>query len=116
TVAFTYNGSVNAPTNVGTYQVIGSIVDVNYNGSATNNLVIASGISNTPTNITSSVSGNQLTLSWPADHLGWILQANTNSLTISTNWVDVTGSGSNTQAIITIDPTIPTAFFRLRSP
>ena len=43
TVAFTYDGSANAPTNVGTYQVIGTVVDPVYVGSATNNLVIVSG-------------------------------------------------------------------------
>jgi hypothetical protein len=43
TVAFTYDGSANAPTNAGTYQVIGRVVDVLYLGSATNNLVIDKG-------------------------------------------------------------------------
>ena len=41
TVNFTYNGSANAPTNAGSYTVIGTINDVNYQGSATNTLVIA---------------------------------------------------------------------------
>jgi hypothetical protein len=41
TVALTYNGSVNAPTNAGSYTVIGTINDANYQGSATNTLVIA---------------------------------------------------------------------------
>ncbi len=40
TVTLTYNGSVNAPTNAGSYQVIGTVVDANYAGSATNTLVI----------------------------------------------------------------------------
>ena len=39
-VNFTYNGSANAPTNVGSYEVIGTVVEVNYAGSATNTLVI----------------------------------------------------------------------------
>jgi MBG domain-containing protein len=118
TVLFTYDGSANAPTNAGTYQVIGTVSDPVYVGSATNNLVIASGVSNTPTNMTSSVSGNQLTLSWPSDHLGWFLQAQTNSASvgISTNWVDIAGSETNAQAVIVIDPANPTVFFRLRSP
>jgi hypothetical protein len=118
TVAFTYNGSPNAPTNVGTYVVIGTVVNPVYQGSATNNLVIASGISNTPTNMTAVVSGGMLTLSWPGDHLGWILQAQTNGLGagLGGQWVDVSGSGSSTQAVITIDATQPTVFYRLRSP
>ncbi|MDB6067603.1 MAG: Fibronectin type domain protein [Pedosphaera sp.] len=117
-VSFTYDGSPSAPINVGTYAVIGTVVDNNYFGAATNNLVISSGISTTPTNMTVSFSGNQLTLSWPADHLGWLLQAQTNSLSvgISTNWVDVPGSSTNTQSVINIDPANPSAFFRLRSP
>ena len=44
TVSFTYNGSVNAPTNAGSYTVIGTINNANYQGSATNTLVISQGI------------------------------------------------------------------------
>ena len=33
------------------------------------------------TNITATVSGSTLMLSWPADHLGWHLQAQTNAAT-----------------------------------
>ena len=40
-VAFTYNGSPNAPTNAGSYTVIGTINDANYQGSSTNTLVIS---------------------------------------------------------------------------
>src|ERR1039458_8108653 len=40
-VSFTYNGSANAPTNAGSYTVIGTINDANYQGNATNTLVIA---------------------------------------------------------------------------
>ena len=40
-VNLTYAGSVNAPTNAGSYEVIGTISDINYAGAATNTLVIA---------------------------------------------------------------------------
>ena len=40
-VSFTYNGSANVPTSAGSYTVIGTINDANYQGSATNTLVIA---------------------------------------------------------------------------
>src|SRR5205823_2612494 len=43
TVSFTYNGSANAPTNVGSYTVVGTINDSNYQGSSTNTLVIGKG-------------------------------------------------------------------------
>src|SRR5262249_4641106 len=51
-------------------------------------------LNTTPTNLAFVVSGSQLTLSWPADHIGWRLQVQTNSLNVgvSGNWVDVPGS------------------------
>lgn len=66
-----------------------------------------------PTNITFSVSGGTLMLSWPADHIGWTLQMQTNGLT-STNWLDVPGSSSFSTTNIVINPAIPTTFYRLR--
>ena len=41
TVNLTYDGSVNAPVNAGSYTVVGTISDANYSGSATNTLVIS---------------------------------------------------------------------------
>jgi autotransporter-associated beta strand protein len=78
-------------------------------------------IASNPTNITFTASGGSLNLSWPASHLGWILQAQTNSravgLTTPTNtWFDVAGSASLTNTSITISPADPTVFFRLRKP
>lgn len=118
TVNLTYDGSPNAPTNAGTYQVIGTVVDALYVGGATNDLVIVPGTSSTPTNITVSVAGNQLTIEWPGDHLGWFLQTQTNDLSagLTANWVDVPGSETSTQAVITVDAENPSVFFRLRSP
>jgi autotransporter-associated beta strand protein len=81
-------------------------------------LSVVTGVAANPTNITFSVSSGTLALSWPADHLGWILQAQTNSISkgLGTNWADVAGSGSVIQTNINIVPTNPTVFFRLRSP
>jgi hypothetical protein len=39
-VVLNYNGSPNAPTNVGSYEVIGTIVETNYVGSVTNTLTV----------------------------------------------------------------------------
>ena len=39
-VNFTYNGSTTAPTSAGSYTVVGTINDANYQGTATNTLVI----------------------------------------------------------------------------
>jgi hypothetical protein len=41
TVALTYDGSATAPIAPGAYQVIGTVVEINYTGSATNTLTIA---------------------------------------------------------------------------
>ena len=73
----------------------------------------------TPTNITFSVNGNQLTLSWPADHTGWHLQAQTNPPGVglnSTNWVEVTGSTGVNTLPITINSTNGSVFFRMKYP
>lgn len=79
---------------------------------------LTSPIASYPTNIIASVSGGTLTLGWPATHLGWLLQSQTNSLGIglNTNWADVAGSGSVTSTNITVNPANPAVFFRLRHP
>ena len=85
------------------------------NGIAT----VTATVATNPTNILFSVSGGQLTLSWPSDHLTWVLQSQTNALSVglSNNWVDVANSGSSTQAVININTNGQKAvFFRLRSP
>ncbi|MCS7337626.1 MAG: autotransporter-associated beta strand repeat-containing protein, partial [Verrucomicrobiae bacterium] len=81
-------------------------------------LSVMAGVPSTPTNISWSVSGGNITISWPASHTGWILQVQTNALTkgISTNWVDVPGSASTNVAIFPIVQTNGTVFFRLRYP
>ena len=37
-------------------------------------------------------------------------------ITASNAWTDVAGSASSTSATITVDPTKPTVFYRLRQP
>ncbi|HEU5070327.1 MAG TPA: autotransporter-associated beta strand repeat-containing protein [Verrucomicrobiae bacterium] len=70
----------------------------------------------TPTNLTYGVSGNVLTLSWPASYQGWTLQAQTNVLGVglTTNWVDVAGSQALTTTNFTVNPTNPAVFYRLK--
>jgi fibronectin-binding autotransporter adhesin len=75
-------------------------------------------VNTTPTNIVTSVSGNQLTLTWPADHTGWRLQVQTNSIStgLGTNWVDVPGSTSVDSITTTIDSANGTVFYRMVYP
>jgi hypothetical protein len=74
----------------------------------------ADSVATNPTNITSSVSGNQMTLAWPADHTGWRLQSQTNLA--GANWVDVAGASTTNQITITINPANGSLFFRLIYP
>jgi hypothetical protein len=75
-------------------------------------------VNTSPTNLTVSVTGNQLTLSWPADHTGWTLQAQTNGLGVglTTNWFEVSGSASANSVVIPVDPTNGSVFYRLVYP
>jgi autotransporter-associated beta strand protein len=79
-------------------------------------LSVVTGPATNPTNITFSHSGNTLTLSWPADHLGWYVQSNSVSLVNSSAWFDIPGSQSVTSLNISINPAQPPLFFRMRRP
>jgi autotransporter-associated beta strand protein len=74
-------------------------------------LRVSSNANPNPTNLIVSVSGNQLTFSWPGDHTGWTLQSQTNSL-LGT-WFDVPGSASTNQITIPVDLAKPDVFYRM---
>jgi hypothetical protein len=71
-----------------------------------------------PTNISCTIGGGAITVSWPADHLGWRLQAQTNSLGegLGTNWATVSGSTNVTEVTLPIDAANGSVFFRLIFP
>jgi polygalacturonase len=90
-------------------------------GGESSNSISASTVplpSNVPTNLTSRISGNQLLLSWPQDHLGWRLQIQTNNLAtgISTNWATVYNSTNVTSTNLPVVPTNSAVFLRLVYP
>jgi hypothetical protein len=62
------------------------------------------------------VSGSALSLSWPADHLGWRLLTNSVNLANPSDWFAYPGSASLTNVVITIDPTKGNVFYRLVYP
>jgi 4-phytase/acid phosphatase len=72
-------------------------------------------IADNPTNITASVSSNTLTVAWPADHIGWTLQAQTNGLS-SGQWSDLPGSSDVNLVEIPINLANPAVFYRLSRP
>jgi autotransporter-associated beta strand protein len=82
------------------------------------NYTAGSSVNTTPAPLAFTVAGNSLHLSWPADHQGWHLQYQTNSLSsgLGTNWITVPGSDTITSTNITVDPTKPTVFYRLVYP
>ncbi len=85
--------------------------------SGTGSLLIGAPVATNPTDISYSIGGGNLTLSWPADHTGWRLEAQTNSLAtgLSTNWFTLSGSAMTNQVFIPIT-TNGSVFFRLAYP
>jgi hypothetical protein len=82
-------------------------------------LTATSGVNTSRTNITIlATTTNTVVLSWPADHLGWHLQAQTNAARVGlgTNWATVAGSQTNTQMILPVGVTNGSVFFRLAYP
>lgn len=84
----------------------------------TGTISVSSAVSTTPTNLTFSVSDNSLTLSWPASHLGWTLQAQTNALNsgLTGTWYPVPSSAGTNQLTFPVNPANPTVFYRLTYP
>jgi hypothetical protein len=62
--------------------------------------------------------GTSLVLSWPTDHTGWTLQAQTNSLGVglSNNWSVVAGSTGTNTVVMPFDNTKGAVFYRLKYP
>ncbi len=112
TVGAFYTNGVTLP--VGTYNASNLPGFIIGSGS----LQVAGTIPTTPTKLSYSVSGGKLTINWPANYEGWILQEQTNTLNVglSTNWVDVAGSANVTSTNLAINPANPVTFYRLRYP
>jgi len=66
-----------------------------------------------PARISASMAGTNVVLSWPAAYIGWTLQARTNTQSF-TNWKDLPGTELTNSQMITVSPSNPPAFYRLR--
>jgi hypothetical protein len=75
-------------------------------------------VSLAPSGIAMVVSGGTISLSWPADHLGWHLQVQTNApgTSLGTNWVSLPDSDLITDINLTITPANGAVFYRLVYP
>lgn len=78
----------------------------------------SSSVNQSPTNITTTVASGQMMLTWPQDHTGWVLEAQTNSLSVGlgTNWVRIPSSATTNQVSVPVNPANPTVFYRLVYP
>ena len=89
--------------------------------SATRSIQVIQAVNITPSNLTAVVSSGNLTLSWPPDHTGWRLLAQTNrlasGLSLNTNdWMTVPGSSATNQATFPINPASPGGYYRMAYP
>jgi len=87
--------------------------------SAIASLTVNQSVATNPTNIVFTVvGGTNLMLSWPLNHTGWLLQAQTNkvSVGISTNWGNVNGSTSTNAVVVPLNLTNGCVFYRLVYP
>ena len=75
-------------------------------------------VSTAPVSLTNDFSGSTLKLSWPADHIGWRLQTQTNTLDVGlgANWTDIPGSTDTNQMSFPIDPAGGSVFYRMVFP
>jgi hypothetical protein len=73
-------------------------------------------VNTNPPTLATSQSGNSLTLSWPADHAGWRLVAQTNNTGLGTNWFTVSNSTNVLSVTVPIVPGNPCVFYRLVYP
>jgi hypothetical protein len=76
----------------------------------------ASSLPSAATNLSFSMTGNQLNLSWPSNYTGWLLQSNSVSLAITNDWFTVPGSAGTNSIRITISPAQSNVFYRMVYP
>jgi hypothetical protein len=62
-----------------------------------------------------TLNQNTLQLDWPADHIGWILQTQTNP-GINSQWFSIPGSSGTNHLDLTLDRANTSVFFRLIAP
>ena len=81
-------------------------------------VVAGPSVNTASTNITSVVNGGNLELSWPADHTGWKLQAQTNTVAdgLGNNWVTIPGTDTVNHYTNTLDPAKGSVFYRMVYP
>lgn len=115
---FTYDGGLawGSPTN--------ATAPVGYNYSFDTNtpgqirLLATPNISLVPVNLSIQATSGGVALSWPPDHIGWRLLAQTNDTPtgLGTNWWPVPGSQYSNEILLPVSPSIGSVFLRLSYP
>jgi autotransporter-associated beta strand protein len=87
-----------------------------FNGAGS--LLVVPPVATNPTNVIVTVSGGNIVLSWPADHIGWHLQTQTNALGkgLGTNWTDMPNTSVANSFTNAMNLTNGTVFYRLTYP
>ena len=75
-------------------------------------------ISTNAPRLTATAAVSQVTISWPADHIGWCLQGQTNGpgVGLTANWFAVPGSDLTNVLALAANPGVGSVFFRLVAP
>lgn len=106
----------NAVTNNTTYYYVVTATDlIGYESTNSNQAIATPALPNAPTNLVFSATSSNLTLSWPLNYTGWLLQMQTNGLS-SNNWFVVPGSANTNWMLLPIVPANSSVFFRLFRP
>lgn len=79
-------------------------------------IVYPPAIADYPTNISYSITGNTLSLTWPETHSGWYVSSNAVNVADTNFWFDVPNSETGTSLNVTIDTSKTNVFYRLRQP
>ena len=99
--------------------IVGSALPTGLGYSFTNGVLsIVATVNVNPTNLVAVVNGSNLELSWPTDHIGWRLQAQTNNLAtgLSGNWVDVAGTSTVNSVTNALNAANGSVFYRMVYP
>jgi hypothetical protein len=112
-LAYTDSG---LPVGVNYYYVV--TATNSFGESASSGEAVARTVSTTSPQLSFTAGANQMQFSWPLDHLGWHLEAQTNSSNVGlgTNWVMVPGSEATNLIILPLNQTAGNGFFRLVYP
>ncbi len=112
---FNYAGSLSGALTLGSAPTnFNYAIDTSVAGKVNLN-VTSTGPSLSPVSMVLQKSGTNLQLSWPSDHIGWKLEAQTNDLN-GTNWTILNGSPGTNLFLVPINPTNGSVFLRLVFP